>query len=200
METTNHLPIEPSGEGEVISRILAAIVKGMEAFVEAGQMLVAYLKVEPDAYAKIVAAEPRISVGLLEQLEAVGRGAMHPDLLVAEGPGIERAKRLPYSEQVKVLTEPVEVLIEKPDGSTDVLLVDVRHMSDLQARQTMGRGHLHSHGEQRAFLADLKMKAQAKRQPVMEQPWKIEGREVVFKAGTRMSAKDLTLLAAQLQR
>jgi len=163
-----------------------------ENLLEAGKLLVEMLKDDPEAKAKIQRKFPEISVSMLNQLEAVGRGQMHPRLALAAGPGHVKMRGLPYSDQERYLEEPVPLLVDN-HGAYDTLLVKVHELTPDQARQVFAADHLRSAGEQRAYLEDLKQKKEIEHRSVpLEESYKIHrDGSVEFKAGVRLTRKTL---------
>lgn len=132
------------------------MVRGLAVtLAEMGQELVKLLEVEPNAKRLIMKREPMIGMSFLNQLEAVGRGTLHPKLAMTSNAGYNRLQRLPLSDQSRYLEEPIELLVTK-DGDYDVLLVKVEELNPDQARQVFDGNSVRSASAQRAYIENLK--------------------------------------------
>lgn len=178
--------------GELIRNVGA----GLEA---AGKYLVEMLEDIPDAKRQILARFPEFSISLLNQLEAVGRGQLHPRLTMTANPGFVRLRGLPMSDQVRYMEEPVELLVEK-DGVYDTLLVLVKDLTAEQAKQVFSADHIRTSGAQRAWMEDAKAHAaMLKHSDEFTEPYKIQkDNTVIFTGNVRMSAAQLTEILSKL--
>ena len=188
--------IEITNKVEEFGALIRQIGAGLEA---AGKMLVEMLALDPQAKKKIRDRFPEISNSMLNQLEAVGRGQMHPRLALTANPGFQRLRGLPYSDQERLLSEPVELLVEH-EGEIDVLLVQVADLTPDQARQVFAQDCVRSQGAQRAWLEDQREKALvSKRAVTISEPYQIHRNGTVeFKAGTVLTRRDLAEVLAKL--
>lgn len=181
-------------------KITALITQGIANWVEAGKLLVQFVEEYPDAYASLIAGEPRLTPDFLGNLEALGRGTLHPDLLYLKGPGPNKARLLPYSEQVRVLSQLVEVVVDTPAG-TDILLVDIRAMSPKQAQQVFADGHMRTRGEQQAWRMARKAEEPPALPPAMEEPfYRVVRGEIHITRPVKLGTAELAMLITQLSR
>lgn len=178
--------------GDLLSQIGAGIIA-------AGKLVVEIVEENPDGKRQLAERYPQISMSFLNQLEAVGRGQMHPKLALAANPGYVKLRKLPISEQVRYVEEPLELVVEK-DGEFDILLVKASDMTPDQAKQVFADDHVRSQGAQRAYLEDMKQKAlTAKRAEPLVEPFRICGKgKVEFRAGVVMDLHELAALVARM--
>lgn len=174
---------------------------GVLRWVKAGQILVEILDSDPEGLEKVQDAYPTISRVVLAQLENVGRGVLHENLLTLSGVGSQALKRMPYSDQKKYINDPLEVYIER-DGSSDILLVKLENLTGSQVRQVFAKDHIRSRGEQRAWIESEKMKRDMDRLPKVEKsPYTIcRDGTVVFSEGVRMGVSELGRLIAEISK
>lgn len=90
-----------------------------------------------------------IPIRILEGLEMVGRGAMDSRLLISSGSNTGRIKRLPYSDQKRILDGEKLTLVV---GDGDTIMVDPKDCSAEQAKQLFIGSHIRDVGEQRAYI------------------------------------------------
>lgn len=93
----------------------------------------------------------------LEVIEMVGSRNLHQRLIFEKFPARDAMMKLAYSEQVRLLEQPLELLLE----NGEVLLVQASALTRDQTKQVMGDGRCRSLGEQRCWLEDRKAKLRA---------------------------------------
>jgi hypothetical protein len=170
---------------------------GIESWIKAGKLLVELVGQDPDVYAKIIAKNPHINAGVLGRFEQMGRGMLHPQLLLAHTPGLNKLAAMPYSVQQKYVEEPIPVIVETGAG-TDVLLIKAREMTAGQAAQAFASNRLRTEGEQKAWLLDQR---QRRAVPVSNtSPWRIKNGKVEFRAGATLTASELCAIISQLTK
>jgi hypothetical protein len=169
------------------------------SLVSAGKLLVEIIEEDPTAKRRIQAKYPEISASMLNQLEAVGRGQLHPKLALTGSAGYMRLRGLPMSDQERYLEESVELLVEAGEDY-DVLLVKVSDLTPKQAAQVFAPDHVRAQGAQRAYLEDQKQKATlAHRCEELPEPYKVHrDGSIEFRAGTRIKRKELLWLVQRV--
>lgn len=180
-----------------VKEFMQAILRGVEAWKQAGEILVEMLREDPDAKEKIVRMHPEISLGVLSTLEKVGRGEITPRLLVADCPGYVAARRLPLSDQERCLEEDKLDLVVLHEGRVDVLKVDPRSLTKEQARQVFASDHIRDQGEQRAWM---EAQQQRKKEKAFKRGYTIKDGEVVFQRHARLTAHEIAHLLEELQK
>lgn len=168
------------------------VLQGVESWRQAGVLLVAMLKKNPRVKEQILKNHPELSASILATFEKIGRGELHPMLLLSESPGYIAARKLPYSDQERIVNEKkVELLLLK-DGRADVINADVRTLTAEQAKQAFDKDHVRTPAEQRLYLED---KA---RPSLVTTSWIIEGDTVRFRKGVTLSVRQLTALLEKM--
>lgn len=172
--------------------------QGIDAWIEAGTIIVSLVEEDPSVFDKIIEKDSRMNAGILGRFEAMGRGVLHPHLLLNDSPGYEKLAQMPYSVQERFLNEPIPLIVETPSG-TDTLLVAAKDMTPAQARQAFGKGRIKTAGEQKAWIMDQKAK---KARPVGSNvsPWVIKGGRVEFREGATLSAGEIATILTQITR
>lgn len=175
------------------AREFASLVqRGIDAWLEAGRLLVDMLDKDPEARSVIMESSPDITEEILARFEAIGRKQVHPKTLLNNSPGMRRLRNLPYSEQEKYIVDTVPVLI-KTERGPETLNVAVKNLTPKQALQVMGRDGVRSPEAQRAWLESRNAKIVKN-----GSPYEVKGNRVIFHANCEMTAKELAQLLAKL--
>lgn len=171
------------------------VTQGIESLKRAGAKLVQMLtngERLPD-----IAEQSGIPADVLAQLERIGRNQLNPALLLADYPAVVAIQRLSVSEQDRLLSVPVEVMVIK-DGKADTLMVAAKNMTREQVTQVFAKGHVRELPEQRAWLESRAIKTPEAK--VIDAPYTVTRRRtVIFKVGVEMGAKELLRIAQALQ-
>lgn len=185
---------------ELIASLAGVIQTGLDAWVKAGEVVVDLLDKHGMSLDEIAAAaqSEMITPHLLGQFERVGRRQVLPKLLVATYAAAAPLQKLPFSEQVRLVAEKVD-LVTMRDGKQDVLRVAVSDLTKQQCAQVFDKNGLRSLGAQRAWLeaqvteaefTEIKKKA--------ETAWMIKGGKLLVRSGCELSRHELAVILAQL--
>jgi hypothetical protein len=188
----NELAIDYKTE---ISQIGDLIIKGMEAWVQAGQHIARLVDSDADAIEKLAKASPTISVGILRSLERIGRKELLPELLIKTGAGFAKLRDLPFSLQKKHLAEPVPVLIMTANGP-DTLNVSVGDLTSRQVKQVFAADCVRDIGAQRAWLADNMPRPDTSPDGL---PFEVHGKTAIFTRPCKMTRAELLSLADRVR-
>lgn len=181
-----------------IQSFITLIQTGVDAWVEAGKMLVEMVDADPMVFDAIIRHAPHINAGVLGKFEQMGRGILHPHLLLSFTPGHEKLAKLPLSMQTRYLDEPIPLIVESATG-TDVLLVKAKDMTADQARQVFASDRLRTEGEQKAWILDRRSKEARPVGPNVN-AWRIRGGRVEFTTGATLTAGELATIITQLTK
>jgi hypothetical protein len=179
-----------------VDQFLALFKEGYDAWVKAGEVLVELIDQNPMVIDEILDRYPDINAGILRQFEKLGRKQLHPLLLLESTPGESRLARLPYSEQVRHLDAPVEIIVET-DAGPDTMSVQVKHLTRLQAEQIFAKDHVRNLAEQRAWLMDRRERSVT--DALQTHPWRVVGKSQVEIAGVRLSRKQIVEILKELK-
>lgn len=185
--------LSPPTEATEIEQFTSLIQQGIDAWTQAGKLLVEMLAKDPNAKQSIMEYCPDITEEILSRFEAIGRGQLHPKTLLNNSPGMRRLRMLPYSDQQRFLTEPVEVLVQRESG-VDTLKVSVKDLTPRQAQQVISPNGVRSLSAQRAWIESRKSHSA----PSAKTPYQIRGGKVIFRADCEMNARELAQILAQL--
>ncbi len=170
-------------------------LQGIESLKKAGDKLVEMLEAGADLPS--IADNTGLPADVLAQLERIGRNQLNPSLLLANYPAAVALQRLSVSEQNRLLSEPVEVLLLK-GGDTHTLRVEAKNMTREQVTQVFAKGHVRALPEQRAWLASRT--AVASEVKVSPPPYTVTRKKtVIFNVAVEMTAKELLGIAQTLQ-
>ena len=179
-----------------INEFLSLFKQGYDAWVKAGEVLVQMLDRDPSVIDAILDRYPDLNAGILRQFEKMGRKQLHPLLLLESTPGESRLARLPYSEQLRHIDAPVEIIVETDNGP-DMMQVETKHLTRAQAEQVFAKDHVRTPAEQRAWLMDRREKSVT--QAWQTHPWRVVGKSHVEIAGVRISRKQVLEILKELQ-
>lgn len=177
-----------------IETFSSLVQQGIDAWTRAGALLVEMIESDPKCRESIIEQCPDITEEILSRFEAIGRKQIHPQTLLNNSPGMRRLRRLPYSEQARYVSEPVELLVQKPDGPQK-LKVAIKNLTANQAMQVFGTHGVRTPEAQRAWLESNSGKKAAQAPAT---PYTIHGRKVIFNAGCEVSARELATILAQI--
>lgn len=178
-----------------IDRFFELIQRGVDAWIEAGQIVAENIDKDPDWADTVNTAHPEIGVEMIYAFERIGRKQLHPKLMLSDGPGVRKLRRLSYHQQEKFLNEPLPMLINN-EGSWESLSVDIHNLTKAQADQVFDGDCVRTLQQQRAWIEDHK----AKRSVLQyDEPFRITGRKLVVMEPCQLSAKQLAQILAQME-
>ena len=176
-----------------VAQIIDLINRGIQCWTDAGKLLAKNMDEDPEFIEKICDFCKDISPEALYRLEQVGRGQLHPTLLLNDTPGVRRLRRLPYSLQKKHATEPLTVII----SGGETLEIDVRNLTPGQAAQVFTRDSIRTPAEQRAFIEDRAVMCQVVSTGGL--PYRIVGKTLVVLTGCKFTTSDLAGIIARIE-
>lgn len=139
------VPLELVGVG--IDEFCNLVNAGVEAWVEAGQVLCRLKEKDPDVFAVILAANPAMSQDILVVFERIGRRELYPYLLLDSSPGCLMLSTLPYEEQRELYHGGVPVVVKK-GGFTQSALKKVSQLTRQEASRVFGEKRVRTVAEQ----------------------------------------------------
>ena len=179
-------------------KIASLIMAGIEAWLEAGKLLVEAL--DNGATLDDIVDSAGVSKDILARFEQIGRNNLYPRLLASTSPGARALTGCPFSEQKHYCHNPVKLLVMH-DGQPDTLLVPLDNMTTDQVKQVFCRGHIRDVAEQRAYL-ESKMESE-RMQAVYEVEdgagYVLKGRTVLFKRGICLNKDDLIQILGRMK-
>ena len=181
-----------------IEKFIELFQTGVNAWIQAGELLVSMVEEDPHIYDYIIQKCPTLNAGILGRFEQMGRKTLHPQLLLTASPGFDKLRRLPFSMQERYIKEPIPLIVHT-DGGTDVLLVEAKNMTKEQANQVFAPGRIRTEGEQKAWLMQQRSMA-AKPAGTNLPAWTVKGGKVVFNQGATLSAGELATIITQLTK
>lgn len=178
-----------------LNEIANLLKEGIACWERAGAILVEQL----DAGTTIKEAEEAtgIPANVLCQLERIGRKQIVPRLLISDYPAARAMEKLPYSEQSRLQSETVEIIVTDA-GKYDILNVLPSEMTPHQVRQAFASGHVRTLSEQKAWVADQRGKSVVK---TAASDYKVSKNEVTFFVGgsqVTYSRQQLARILAEL--
>jgi len=180
------------------SKISTLIMAGIEAWLEAGRLLVETL--DNGATLNEVAQESGVSKDILSRFEQIGRNALYPKLLASTSAGARALSSCPYSEQKHYVENAVEVLVMR-DGQPDTLKVALDDLTTDQVKQVFNRGRIRDLAAQRAYLEDKLERDRMSKVAEIEDGagYVLKGKQVVFKKGCAMNKDDLIQILGRMK-
>lgn len=123
---------------------------GVEAWTEAGRILVEAIDADPDFSRKVRKAHPEISPDMLILFERIGRRQVYPAIVLDNSVGAQALLALPYDDQERLYRGNIEVAV----GTTGSRVV-VKRIGDLtrtDVHRVFDGDHVRTHEEQRTYL------------------------------------------------
>jgi hypothetical protein len=181
-------------------RIAELIARGIEAWLEAGKVLVETL--EQGVTLDQLSETTRLSKGTLVQFEQIGRGTLYPRLLIRSGasPGARALLRCGRSEQEQYCAEPLQLLVLRGEHQ-DVLRVPLDSLTPDQCKQIFSGSHIRDLGEQRAYLESQAEVLRVKRAAAIHDQagYTIKGNQVLFQKSTSLGRDDLIQILSRMR-
>lgn len=157
---------------------------GVEAWVEAGKLLVTRTTADPTFPRQVIAACPAITEETLAAFRRIGQGLVLPTLMLSDSrPGVKALLSRPIIEQEKFDREPVPVLQKIDRQNWETVELPVRDLSRAQSQQVFGPQGLRSIAAQKMWLLN--------REKTTPKPWEIIGDNVLFRKGCYLSAREI---------
>jgi len=183
---------------ETGKKVASLIMAGIEAWLEAGKLLVDAL--DNGATLDDIADSAGVSKDILARFEQIGRNNLYPRLLASTSPGARALTGCPFSEQKHYCHNPVKMLVMR-DGEPDTLLVPLDNMTPDQVKQVFCRGHIRDIAEQRAYLESKHESDRMQKVYEVEDGagYVLKGRTVLFKRGISLSKDDLIQILGRLK-
>lgn len=187
-------------ETQIAQRFIDALNRGLSAFVEAGEILVNALAEHPNIKERIMELEPRIDPQALADMERIGRKQLHPMLTVSNKPALRALRRMPYSEQERYSSEPVELLIVDSADKTSTLQVSIHNMTADQSRQAFNGNHVRTLAEQRAYIEGERAKRMVKQAPPVTSDYVISRGRIVTNRPLTLTQEDLVRMLSEITK
>lgn len=185
-----------------LSKVSELILKGIECWIEAGEIIANTLSECPDSMPRICEVTG-LSEDIVRRFEQIGRKEIYPKLLANTSLGYRKLASCPYREQEHYYNNPVELLVTSSKGA-DKLQVEVQHLTPQQVRQVFASDHVRTLAEQRAWVEserELSVKrALANKAEIQEAAFIIRGKRVIFRKGCELTAHELAELLARMSQ
>lgn len=185
-----------------LTRVSELIIKGMDCWIEAGEIIANTLQEHPDSLPRICEVTG-LSEDIVRRFEQIGRKEIYPQLLANTSIGYRKLVSCPYREQQLYSESPVEMLVIK-NGKPDTLKVNVAHLTPEQARQVFASDHVRSLAEQRAWVeaerkrsVELSIRENA---DIQEAAFIIHKNRVTFRKGCELTAHEIAELLARMSK
>ncbi len=178
---------EETGKLDDISGL---ILKGLECWVEAGEIIADFLDNNPSGMSEITKASG-LDETIIRRFYSIGRHELHPMILCSTSLGVQKLARCPYNEQERYLEEPISVQI----SGGDKLNVGVKNLTKEQVKQVFSRDHVRTAPEQKAWMEAEQRKTElaaiTKSAEAETMGYVIHGRNVVFRKGMRLTVGEM---------
>jgi len=185
-------------ENQIAQQIIDALNRGLSAFSDAGKLLVDAIAEYPNIKERIMELEPRIDPQALADLERIGRKQLHPMLMASNRPALKALRKMPYSEQERYATQPVELLVVANPDNTTTLQVSIHSMTADQVRQAFNGNHVRSLAEQRAYIESEKSKRMIKQAPPITSDYVVSRGCIVTNRPMTLTQEDLVRMLAEV--
>lgn len=120
-----------------VNEILRLLKEGHRCYAEAAKRYYTLTNKRPDEDIDGFLIRNGVSNSTLQRLEQVGRGDLHPDLMLESCTIRNRLMDLPVTEQQKILTQPIPVVKER-EGEPVTEYKRLAEMNDREKLQAVG--------------------------------------------------------------
>jgi len=183
-----------------LTKVTDLILRGIECWIEAGEIIANALDAEPDHIDRICEVTG-LSSDIVRRFEQIGRREIYPQLLANTSDGFRKLSACPYREQKLYAENPVKLLVYK-DNDTATLIVRIDALTHDQVRQVFAKNHVRDLGEQRAWIESQRKKAIEKAitetSSLQEAAFIIKGKRIIFRKGCELTASELAGLLARI--
>ena len=193
--TKSITPSTPDWYASVRDVIVAGLSRACDDLQAVAIAYVAAIDKDP-AFREYLADElPNTAVGLLRNLERVGRGQLDSRIAAGGIPYGNKLARLPMSEQRQAIDGQLMLLT----SAGDTLQVSVNTIMPAQAKQLFDVDHIRSLAEQRAWMEAKLVEATVNTKRATRGPIEIDRKhKCIVVNGVRISAEDLASYLAKL--
>jgi len=197
---TNTMLMNETAIKKTVMDLRLAIQAGIDAWTKAGEAVVQLLDEQGMTLEEIAmcANHELITASVLGEFERVGRKQVLPKLLAARFPAAGSVKRLPLSEQQRVMEEGVYIVVMH-GKSADELKVNVRDLTSTQAKQVFRDTEIRSVGAQRAWLEEQRSQKESKTiRTGQHLSWCVKHGKVIFREACELTRQELAVILTQL--
>ncbi len=117
-----------------IGQFVALVQQGIDAWNAAGKKLVVMLGKDPQLFDKIRKVHPEISIDMLAVFERIGRKQIYAPLLANNCAAARRLLDMPYEQQERYCTEPIEVIVRE-SGKSKIVKKRLHELSRAEINQ-----------------------------------------------------------------
>lgn len=180
--------IEKSEVKKIEHEFIAEFKVGVSGIIKASNVLVRLIEADPEARTRLI-EEYNIPRSTISTLERIGNKQLRPELAFSDA----RLRALPMSEQERILSGKIDVLVIKDSGETDVLQVDLKTTTAEIKNQVLNGDHIRPLNEQKAWLVGKNNQKSRSDTEIETVPWRTYGRKQVevIKAHTVLNRSDL---------
>lgn len=182
-------------ENNLVSELVTLIARGIECWQKAGEIVVRLIDDQNQTIEQIAESSEFLTEDIVSRFEQLGRKQLAPGLLIADYPAARCLVKLPYSEQERLLSGSVELLL---DGG-DTLNVSTKNLTPYQCRQVFDRKYIRTLSAQRAWLESEKTKSAQSPIPEIEYPYSIRAGKILIPSACQLTRKDLKRMLNELE-
>lgn len=179
-----------------VNKFLQLVQQGIDCWVEAGELAVKMIDEDSSFIEEVCKSNAMLTEEVVLSFVRLGRKTLHPRLVIADGAGVRKLRKLPYALQERYISNPVELLVNNGE-QWDSLNVDVLNLTSEQASQVFTNDGVRSAGAQRAYLED---KARNVTPPIrVNETYRIVRDEFVVMTPAKFTKKQLARILADME-
>lgn len=185
-----------------IQRWMSLLHGAQTSIIALGDATAQCIDADPDFVETLTKRFPQVTAEFVRKCEMVGRKKLHPRLVISEGPGASRLRRMPLALQEKYVSEPLPLLIRCAEsGTVDVINADLLNLTSDQAKQVFDCDamEVRSEAAQRLWLENQSAKLMPTPKANNSPYRKVKDKIVVMVAGTAFSREELLKMALELE-
>jgi hypothetical protein len=187
------LAIDQNRVQQLKERFLSSFTNVQSAIESAARNLVELIDYCPEQREKLI--RDGISRHIINQLEEIGRGRLLPGLFNAP----KKVQHLLPSEQKRLLSETIPVVVKKDDGDVDIIQARFDTMSKDQVEQILAYDHIRTEEEQRMYMLHRDSQQEKPTKKPAAMPWVVVGRTIQIKQPMTVTRSQLLDMCRALE-
>lgn len=166
--------------------------EGVAAIKEAAAIYVKAIDSDAEARNVFKMALPRISAQLWNDLEKLGRGELHEDLILCCSKSAIHIKKMPIKDQTKIVENGVPLV--RPDGSIKSVKYD--SLDGAQTAQVFDGDKIRSVADQMTWI---RSQGTVTNKSTAFRKYRIEGKKLIITGPTSLSMSELKKIIVQME-
>lgn len=148
--------ISPAEREKILDRAAEYLKIGMENILEFAKLYYNSVDKVPSMHESFCKRFPNVSESSWKRFKLVAQKKASPYLAVNYVPEERTIMRLPVEKQDLLLSKPVELVVFKDSGETDIIKAEYKEMTPAQRRQVIDYDSIRTTSQQRLYLENIR--------------------------------------------